>query len=262
MLPISRSLLSRYASLKKKKYRDQFKLYAISGLNAVSMAIKSASIRLEAMLVREDRVKEAESILNQTAFSDPFKIFKLSPREFGQFSDEQNPQGLALIVHKPDSEFEPDSFYARHFIYLDRINDPGNLGTIIRTAAWFDISMIFLSPGSADPFQPKTTRSSAGIISHLKVIQNVEPQILKTLNQKFNIKLIGACAHKNRALDEFKFDPNIKYGFIFGSEAHGIGDEIQPLLDAQIQIPCAGMGESLNLAASTAIFLYSFRQQI
>ena len=119
-----------------------------------------------------------------------------------------------------------------------------------------------LSPNSADPYQPKTCRASAGIISHIKIYEHVEVKNLNTLKQKYGFKLIGASTYSNQSLNKFKFNQSQKYGLIFGSEAHGISDQITKILNEQVSIPVSGIGESLNLAASTAIFLFNHQLQI
>lgn len=255
---ISKSMLSRYTSLKQKKYRDQLNLYSVSGFNAVETAIKSKNIKIEALLVRSDQIKQT----GQFVAKSRFPIYELTPHQFNQLSDEQNPQGIALINHKPDTFLDEALFKSDIFVYLDQINDPGNLGTIIRTAAWFGIYHIMLSPNSADPYQPKTCRASAGIISHIKIYEHVEVKNLNTLKQKYGFKLIGASTYSNQSLNKFKFNQSQKYGLIFGSEAHGISDQITKILNEQVSIPVSGIGESLNLAASTAIFLFNHQLQI
>ena len=258
MQSISKSLLSQYSSLKQKKYRDQLNLYSVSGFNAVETAVKSKNLQIEALLVRSDLTKQA----GQLQVKKQIPIYELTRRQFDQLSDERNPQGIALIVQKPDTKFNEAEIKSNTFIYLDRINDPGNLGTIIRTTAWFGIYHILLSPNSADPYQPKTTRASVGIISDVRIFEDVDTENLKTLKHEYNFKLIGTSAYGNQSLIDFKFSHSQKYGLIFGSETHGISNQIMDLLDEQVNIPVSGIGESLNLAASTAIFLFYYRQQI
>lgn len=251
-------MLNRYTSLKQKKYRDQLNLYSVSGFNAVETAIKSKNIQIEALLVRSDQTKQISQFVNKSRFP----IYELTSHQFNQLSDEQNPQGIALINHKPDILLDEAQFKSDIFIYLDQVNDPGNLGTIVRTAAWFGIYHIMLSPNSADPYQPKTCRASAGIISHIQIYEHVKVENLSTLKQKYGFKLIGASTYSNQSLSKCKFKQSQKYGLIFGSEAHGISNQIIKILNEQVNIPILGIGESLNLAASTAIFLFNYQLQI
>lgn len=262
MQPISKSTLSRFAGLKQKKYRDQLNLYSISGLNAVETAIRSKTIHLEALLIRHDQIDNTIRLIEKIENRMQIPVYEISKREFDQLSDERSPQGIAVIAHKPDTSLDDIKTQKDFFIYLDRVNDPGNLGTIIRTATWFGVSKILLSPNSADPFQPKTARASAGLISHIQIYENVQTSSLKICKNINGFKLIGATVQGKQPLNEFKFIPSEKYGMIFGSEAHGISEQIIQLIDKQINIPAHGEGESLNLAASTAIFLNSYRQQI
>lgn len=258
MQPISKSMLSRYSSLKQKKFRDQLNLYTISGFNAIETAIQSSNIQIETLMVRSGQTEQSHKLKIEKEVT----VYELTARQFNQLSDERNPQGIALIAKKPDTTFKINKFQPNIFIYLDQVNDPGNLGTIIRTAAWFGIYHILLSPNSADPYQPKTARSSVGMISHTWLYENVNPESLRILKQDAQFKLIGASAYGKQSLKRFKLNPGQKYILIFGSETHGITDQIKNLLDEQVYIPVTGIGESLNLAASTAIFLFHFQQQI
>ena len=257
MQPISKSILSRYTSLKQKKFRDQLNLYSISGSNAVKTAIQSKHIYIEALLIRTDQIDQAHNFQIKEV-----PVYELNSKQFDQLSDERNPQGIALVARKPDTTFNKSDLKSNIFIYLDQINDPGNLGTIIRTAAWFGITDMLLSPNSADPYQPKTARSSAGIITHIRIYENVDVENLTLLKQDYNFTLIGASAYGKQSLKDVRFNQIKKYGLIFGSEAHGISDPITELLDKQVNIPASGIGESLNLAASTAIFLFHYQQQL
>ena len=257
MQPISKSILSRYTSLKQKKFRDQLNLYSISGSNAVKTAIQSKHIYIEALLIRTDQIDQAHNFQIKEV-----PVYELNSKQFDQLSDERNPQGIALVARKPDTTFNKSDLKSNIFIYLDRVNDPGNLGTIIRTAAWFGVYDILLSPDSADPYQPKTARSSAGIISHVRMYENVDAEQLSILKQNTPFNLIGASAYGKEALNAFRFNQSQKYGLVFGSEAHGISEAVSELLDQEVTIPTSGIGESLNLAASTAIFLFQFQQKI
>ena len=207
MLPLSKAMLSRFSSLKQKKYRDQQNLYSVSGFNAVKMAVIAKNLNIEALLVRQDQIEPARQIQNLIKKNNTIPVYKLSRKEFSQLSDEQSPQGIAIIVKKPDTQIQPDKITENSIIYLDNINDPGNLGTIIRTAAWFDIRTIMLSPNSADPFQPKTTRASAGMICYVKIYENVGIPDLNLLKNNFKYKLIGATPslfHDSEGIGEAK----------------------------------------------------------
>ena len=261
MQPLSKSLLSRYTSLKYKKYRDQYNQYIISGFNAVETAIQSRDISIESLIIRDDQIQRTRQLQQSIVNQKRIPIYQLNLRQFIQLSDERNPQGVAVVVNKPANNIDPDHIAGPAFIYLDKVNDPGNLGTIIRTACWFDVKTILLSPNSADPFQPKTTRASAGLVSHIQVGENLDNSFLTVLKMKFNYKLIGASVNGDKLLTNYKFNAALKYGFVFGSEAQGISPQIDDLLDEKISIPSFGPGESLNLAASTAIFLSEYKRQ-
>jgi len=160
---VSKNYLLQLAKLKQKKYRDQSGLYMISGVNAVESAVNAPHPRIQEILLNERRI----ALLDELNLKDKTKvnipIYRLSERDFARISDERSPQGIAAVTKKRTLDIQSNPPQSSEIIYLDRISDPGNLGAIIRTALWFGIKTILLSPGSADPYQPKVARASTAV---------------------------------------------------------------------------------------------------
>lgn len=258
--PISRSNLSRIARLKHKKYRDDQQAYLISGYFAVKTALESDRIEVSDILLRQDRTDWLQTLfagkLHKAA------VHQLNSVQFQKISDEKNPQGIALVARKPKQPAELSGIDEPLLIYLDQINDPGNLGTIIRSAAWFGVRTLLLSPQSADPYQPKVVRSSAGLISHMRCLERVSPAHLKELADAGAYQIIGASERAKQGINQFIFKSSQKYCLVFGCEAHGISPELQPVIRQSLAIPGYGVGQSLNVAVAVALFLYHFSQNI
>ena len=133
-----------------------------------------------------------------------------------------------------------------NLVYLDKISDPGNMGTIIRTAAWFGVYQIALSPGCIDPYNPKVVRSAMGSHFSLNWMGKKDISTLK------NYQLIAADQNsKNNKLDKL-ID---KWALIMGSESHGLSKKTLSYVDQRIGINKIGSGESLNVGVAMGILL-------
>lgn len=174
--------------------------------------------------------------------------------ELKKISPSTTPQGaIAVFSTFPSSEF---ANYATTVLLLDGIQDPGNVGTILRTADWFGVKDVFLSPECADIYNFKTIASSMGSIFHINFYQSQDLiQVVESL-KKNDYKIIATDSHgKNDNLL-----PGRK-AIIIGSEARGISPELSTLADQHYQIIGAGEAESLNAAVATGIILYKIRSK-
>ena len=170
----------------------------------------------------------------------------ITESQFKRISSTSTPSGIAAKCNiieqgKPDLD-QP------FWIYLDKISDPGNLGTILRTASWFGINNIAVSPESVDPYNPKTVRAGMGAHFGLKIHNNVQlKQFLKTHS-------ILAGSKEGEDVSKFEFPK--KYIVVLGNEAHGISRETNEMVQHHITINRLGEGESLNLASAASILIY------
>ena len=133
------------------------------------------------------------------------------------------------------------------WLYLYQVSDPGNMGTLFRSAAWFGFTHIALSPDCVDPFNPKVVRAGMGAHFGLSIHANIELNLFADSHT-----LIGAD-HRGNDVSDFK-SPE-KFVLILGSEAHGLSKDIQGILDQTISIEKIGFGESLNVAVAGAILM-------
>ncbi len=250
---IPKKLLKQMRQLRQKKFRRSYGLFVISGLRAVQLAMESPLILPKYLLVE----KEQTSVLNRLPAFKGQAVFTLSPAEFSYMSDEKTPQGIALVAELPRS-LSLTSPLPERMIYLERIADPGNFGTILRTALWFGWPLVLLSPDSLDPYQPKAIRASAGAIARVRIVEDVSLQTLEDLKNQSGYRFVGTRVQGGKALPKFTPRAGSKYILAFGSEAHGLSQEILRLCSEHLTIPKAGYGESLNLAIAVSLFLYQF----
>ncbi len=251
--PISKNKLKFVRHLQQKKFRRQHNLYLISGLRAVQEALTAPKLEVEMVVIEESHLP----LLNQLPRLRTSAVYSAGEQEFKQIVEEKTPQGIALVVRN-----KPLSFSKKHFsprmLFLDQISDPGNLGTILRSAHWFGWQTVLIGRGSVDPFQPKAVRASVGSVAHLKIIDNITAEDFASLGKTYGYRLFGSAAEKGQPLEQFNCHENEKFVVALGSEAHGLSPEIRNQCETLLTIPRPGGGESLNIAMAATIFLYHF----
>lgn len=181
------------------------------------------------------------------------QIRKIPHKDLEQVSTLVNPEGIICIGKLTGTDKQPQLPRNSQALFLYQINDPGNLGTILRTAAWFGLSNIILSRGAVDPYNPKVIRASMGGIFHSKIFRNIDFQEIFEVARKNDLRIIAAdMSGKN--INRLS---NLPDNFILcmGSESHGLPESIMSQADQILSIPRPGKGESLNLAISTGILI-------
>ena len=241
--------LQTITKLKQNKYRNKSGLYIASGFNTVKTCL-TAKIPIYQLLVRQDNV----NLLPNLKIPYNTDILLLTDEEFKHIADEKSPQGIALVLPQVINNIDDDIPKEKTIVYLDRINDPGNLGTIIRSALWFGINTIFLSPDSIDPYHPKVVRAGVGYTTLSKIYQQISYAQLDNFKSQNGYSLCTTLLKEGNPLNNHR--PKEKTILAFGSEAHGISSALYNLSDFELTIPRSGKGESLNLSAAASIFFY------
>jgi TrmH family RNA methyltransferase len=247
-----------YADLKNKRHRDDTGLFLVEGVHLIRECLSS-------QLYYRDMIVCIIARDNFDLSSIPTKdieIIYASEKNFARLSDTVNPQGIIAVVKKPEhSSRLHNSEKNKLIIALDNINDPGNLGTIIRTCYWFNVDKILISRNSVDLYNPKVLRASQGAIFHTDIITEAEIRAeLLQLKDEYKILLTDLEAKKN--LSDFSIKKNDRYIIVFGNEANGISEEIKKQGFDMIKIDSFSNCESLNLSVSAGIILYQFANGI
>ena len=233
--------LDDLSKLKHKKYRQSFGYYLVEGEHLVLELQKAAASQPELLAT-------VLYVTNRYAdWQSNFEMVEVTEKRMSQLSDTKSPQGIIARVPLPTSQNALANSNSLKSIYLYEPQDPGNLGTILRTLAWFGGFRLLLSPNSVDPFNPKVVRSSMGAIFHVPMEFDVE---LTSLATRFD--RIAYLDIKGRDLrsPEFKDFPC----YLFGNEARGVPHQALTDLAAQpFSINGAGVIESLNLASAVNI---------
>tara|TARA_X000001036_G_scaffold131624_1_gene124546 strand:+ start:96 stop:842 length:747 start_codon:yes stop_codon:yes gene_type:complete len=232
--------------LKQSKHRKNKNQFIAEGKRMVGDALDLSS-SVESIFCTDNFYKKNQSDWKGFGNIDNSLIHIISDAKFKKISSTSTPSGIAAlcrIIKCNDVNLgEPI------WIYLDKISDPGNLGTIMRTSSWFGIKNIILSAGSVDPYNPKTVRAGMGAHFGVNIYQNVE------LNKFVNTHTIISGSKDGKNISNFKFPK--KSVLVLGNEAHGISKDIERLIQQTLTIKKIGIGESLNLASAASILMYA-----
>jgi TrmH family RNA methyltransferase len=247
---ITKTEIKKIHSLSKKKYRKQFEKFIIEGIHPITEAIKSATPNLKIYMTDSFAQHPKHIRFLQSLQNTKYILTTVQDSIMEKLSDAVTPPGIiaTCLLPKQDS---PDFFKKANWIYLDRIRDPGNLGTILRTSAWFHVTHVALSPRCIDPYNPKVVRSGMGAHFHLSIYNNMDLSTYKT--HKFTI--IGAD-QKGTPLGNTTLSGRVPWVLVLGNEADGISLKNIPLLDCAVSIPRVGKGDSLNVAIASGILLH------
>lgn len=251
---LSKPKIKLINSLKMGKYRRQHQLFVAEGTTNVLDFIKSGVIT-KAVYATEAWLKKHHIYL------DDIKTTEVSLKELSKISSLKNPSEVLAVFAIPNKQEADLSNLNELILMLDDIRDPGNLGTIIRTADWFGISHIICSENTVDAYNPKVVQATMGSLARIQVYyQDLKKTIL---SKPEYLKVFGAVLEGNNMAELAK----PKHGIILiGSEAHGISKELMPLIDMKITIPTQASdafstsAESLNASIATAIICYEFRK--
>jgi RNA methyltransferase, TrmH family len=240
-------------SLQIKKNRDEEKCFLVEGKRSVEEAINYKH-GIEVILITHELADKNIDLINKlNDLSIRYEV--LNAKDVDSISDVQNSQGIIAKVNYLNSEednlFLKNSLKKR-FLVLDGIADPGNMGTIIRTADWFGMDGIITCNNSVDIYNPKVVRSTMGSIFHLPIIESEQtPELMKKLKEKKFF--VFAADIEGEPYKETTYPANTV--IVFGNEAHGISEGISQFIDKKITIPKEGNAESLNVAISAGIIM-------
>ena len=243
----SKAELKYLKSLSQKKYRKENKQFIVEGYRAIKELLNSNQ-KIEKMWATEKFLLE-NSDFKEKINSIDFELIKTN--DLINILSTQSPQHImALISIENNDETILDKGNA---LILDDISDPGNMGTLLRTAVWYGIENIFCSRGCVDIYNPKVVRSAMGAHFHIKNLYHTNLlDLINRLKKQDSIVIaasLDGSSHKN-----FKINSN-NWALVLGNEAHGIRKEIIAHVNDKISIPAVGSIESLNVAVAGSIIL-------
>ena len=231
--------------VKERKAAGQF---VAEGLQCAREALKSkSSPRIETLYLTNNGRSKVEEVSDLSALN----VVDVSDEVMKEMSETITPQGILAVCTIPQVSFDSIALNgSRRFIYLSEVQDPGNAGTILRSADAFAMDAVITSPGSVDMYSPKVVRSTAGSLWHIPVFESVPLQEL--LNLGINAFSLGADGSKNLSQYQMSGDTLA----VFGNEARGLSTEQNVDSIDVVSIPMPGNAESLNLSAAASIVMH------
>ena len=243
------------ALLKKSKERKEKKAFVIEGRKMFEEICQDKS-RVVKAYFSESYMKEQYA--DKRIPDVPYEI--VADSVFDAMAETVTPQGVLAIVKMPEYSLEEMVTAAGTLVLLENLRDPGNLGTIIRTAEAAGVSGVILSKESVDIYNPKVIRSTMGAVYRVPFLYVEDFQkLLQELREK-KVRLLAAHLKGTKTFD--KADYSGKVGILIGNEANGLSEEVAELAEEKVLIPMAGSVESLNAAVAAALLMYeAFRNQ-
>lgn len=191
-------------------------------------------------------------------FERPVRLVEVSGELMRYLSPMETPQGVLFTCAMPETSL-PERLDGRHYLVLEGVQDPGNVGTILRTADAFDCDGLFLLPGCADPFSPKTLRSAMGVLFR-RSVWRCDKEQLYTLLKNSGVRLCGAALRQDaKDVRRLNFD---KLALAIGSEGRGLSEDFLSRCDETVIIPMSERCESLNAAAAAAVLLWEMFREV
>ena len=247
--------LKSISSLRLKKFRENEGKFLIEGFHLIEECLKSEYI-IESIIISEELVDAQKGKFIKHIVNKKIPVHYIKKNQFKKLSETENPQGIVAVVETrilPKPVFNSVSL----FIALDKISDPGNLGTIIRTAYWFNADGILLSSKTVDMYNSKVIRATQGALFHVKVYENINlhNELLYFQSSGFKVFLFDVKSESEFERTAFG-DKNI---LVFGNETEGISTEILSQPFEKVKIKGYSNCESLNVSSSCSIALHYLR---
>lgn len=249
-------------SLSAKKARKDQQAFLVEGIRLAEEAV-AVLADIRCCLFDDSSLSGVRgAALAETCLQRGLLCYRIPDRLMGQISQTEHSQGVVLIVGLPNPEIAgqkltelSDSFV----IVLDRVADPGNVGTIIRTAHAAGAGGVLLNPGCADLYNPKTIRATMGAVFKMPIFSADSDEQILSLLQQLDMKICVAAAGKTDLFSATELDQPLAW--IMGSEAHGVSSFWQQAADICIGLPMVANAESLNVASAAAVLIYETARQ-
>ncbi|NOQ73496.1 MAG: RNA methyltransferase [Crocinitomix sp.] len=246
-MSLSKNEIKLVKSLQIKKYRDLNRLFVVEGVKLVRELLEQTHFKIDGVFYTKDF---KETIPNN------IHSFEINESELERISGLKSPNAVLAVVKYP-AEAPVDFAENNLVLVLDNVNDPGNLGTIIRTADWFGVQQIIASVATVDLFNPKVIQASMGAVYRVRFYRTNLTTAVQELKAS-GFEVVGAAlGGENLYQNSFQK----KTALVMGSESHGISPELVPYISKMILIPQFGETESLNVAMASGIILSHYKSE-
>ncbi len=250
-----------YAKLRQKKYRQQEGKFLVEGVRICQEALFS-DWHIEAAFVEQDFPETEHWLQFEELFKQqqiPFRVLPLA--HFQRLTDTETPQGIVLALKIPRQELSQLNLRKAGFVViLQGVRDPGNLGTIIRTADWYGVNAILLSDDCVEPYNPKVVRSTMGAIFHVPLIRLTDLRHGVAELKKHRFRIIATSVTHGKVVHRVQFKKPV--ALILGGEVSGVSAQLMEAADLTIRIWKYGKAESLNVAVAGGIIMDRIAESI
>lgn len=240
------NLFKEIKKLKEKKHRIKSNKYLIEGLRFVEEAIKS-KVSIDSIIFTESfKEKNPDLFLK---INENIKLIQMNEALLKQLCSTENPQGIVGVINMQNKELKSGELV----VLVDKVQDPGNMGTIIRTAHAAGAAGIVMTKGTVDIYNDKTLRSTMGSIFYIPIFEDDSLDFVKSLKKEGYKLVVSSLQGKNNFFEE---NLQGKVMIAVGNEGNGVSDEVYDIADIKVKIPMPGEAESLNVAVATSIMIY------
>ena len=240
------NLFKEIKKLKEKKHRIKSNKYLIEGLRFVEEAIKS-KVSIDSIIFTESfKEKNPDLFLK---INENIKLIQMNEALLKQLCSTENPQGIVGVINMQNKELKSGELV----VLVDKVQDPGNMGTIIRTAHAAGAAGIVMTKGTVDIYNDKTLRSTMGSIFYIPIVEDDSLDFVKSLKKDGYKLVVSSLQGKNNFFEE---NLQGKVMIAVGNEGNGVSDEVYDIADIKVKIPMPGEAESLNVAVATSIMIY------
>lgn len=242
-------------SLNEKKYRTKYNAFYLEGVK-VTNEILDKNEAIDILFIAYSKsllisTNGGQALLNRISSLKNIKVLEFEENIFKYMTDTVNTQGILVVMKIPKYSLENEE--NKNIILLDKVQDLGNIGTIIRSCNAFGVDTILCTSGTADVYSPKAVRATMGGILNVKIIYLDDIEKINLL-KKMGYKIVTTSLKTQNSIDSI--DYNNKYIFVMGNEANGVSKEILDISDFVVKIPMNEKIESLNVGVATSIILY------
>ena len=232
-------IIKKIKSLKEKKYRDIENCYIIEGIKLVKEAI-AENAKIKQIVVCEDCINDGEIDTDTLYEIAKFDVVYVTEKVFKTITDVNTPQGIIAVIEKNNINSKID-YNQDIIVALDGVQDPGNLGTILRTVDSANLKQIILSKESADSYNPKVVRSTMGAIFRVNIIEVDSLKDMLQEAKKNDFKVMVTSLDTKNSIYDVDYSKKV---IVIGNEANGVSKEVQAIADEKVKIPMLGKTES------------------
>ncbi|EPH93770.1 RNA methyltransferase, TrmH family [Enterococcus faecalis 13-SD-W-01] len=247
---VKNPLIKELKKLHKKKYREEARCYLLEGFHLVEEA-EASGAKIKELLVTDRGLKEWSDWIARKLKEEI--CYLVSAEVMSAVSDLPTPQGILAVIEMDESEV---GSYKGGWLLLDNVQDPGNVGTMIRTADAFGLTGVILGKGTADLYSTKVLRSMQGSNYHLPILQKDLTEIIPLFKEQ-QTPIYGTELNEE-AFPLNEVPKTTDFALIMGNEGQGVQKEILDMTDKNVYIPIPGNAESLNVGVAAGVLMYHF----